>query len=224
VAQGISGTAERGLWLSDGAHRGDLATFVDHAMRLDDAAVIRLRARSAGLLTAWVATGFDVLASRVVVGRVRPDDLSVAADALARGLSAMDASGYVDPGFAMDSAWRGALPPESGFTHLEDVPARVMLDLAQRGARLAKEHGSSHGPPVSLLDQEVIRVSSADVSVGLPMRCVFALTAMGFLPQSPDAIGADEMVRVRVVPSWLRVDAKFGSVYRRRAHAALVLR
>lgn len=215
------------MWLRDAAHRGDLATFVDHAMRLDDAAVIRLRARSAGLLTAWVATGFDVLASRVVVGRVRPDDLSVAADGLARGLSAMDAEGYVDPGYAMDSAWRGALPPESGFVHLDDVPARVMLDLAQRGAQLAREHGSSHGPPVSLLDQEVIRVSSAsqgsDVSVGLPMRCVFALTAMGFLPQSPDAIGADEMVRVRILPNWLRVDAKFGSVYRRRAHAALVL-
>jgi len=224
VGPGI-GVAERGLWLGpkgSAAHRADLATFVDHAMRLDDAAIIRLRARSAGLLTAWVATGFDVLASRVVVGRVRPDDLSVAADALSRGLSAMDASGYVDPGFSMDSAWRGALPPESGFAHLDDVPARVMLDLAQRGARLAKEHSSAQGPPVSLLDQEVIRVSSADVSVGLPMRCVFALTAMGFLPQSP--VGADEMVRVRILPSWLRIDARFGSVYRRRAHAALVLR
>ena len=145
---------------SHAAHREDLATFADHALRLDDAAVIRLHARSAGLLTAWVATGFDVLASRVVVGRVRPEDMSVGADELAPGLSAMDASGYVEPGFAMDSAWRGALPPESGFVHLDDVPARVMLDLAQQGARLAKEHSSSHGPPVSLLDQEVIRVSS----------------------------------------------------------------
>jgi len=99
-----------------------------------------------------------------------------------------------------------------------------MLDLAQRGGRLAKEYSGSHGPPVSLLDQEVIRVSSADVSVGLPMRCVFALTAMGFLPSSPDAIGADEIVRVRTLPSWLRIDAKFGSVYRRRSHAALTLR
>ena len=33
----------------------------------DDAAVIRLRARSSGLLIAWVATGFDVLASRANV-------------------------------------------------------------------------------------------------------------------------------------------------------------
>jgi hypothetical protein len=215
------------VWLgpdAKAAHRADLATFVDHALRLDDAAVIRLRARSSEVLSAWVTTGFDVLASRVVVGKLRPSDLSVGANELARGLSAMDESGYVNPGFSMDSAWRGALPPESGFTHLDDIPARVMLDLAQSGARLAKEHSSSHGPPVSLLDQEVIRVSSGDVSVGLPMRCVFALTAMGFLPQSPDAIAADELIRVRILPAWLRVDARFGSVYRRRSHTALVLR
>nr|WP_158019250.1 hypothetical protein [Mycobacterium basiliense] len=216
--------AERGLWLHGGAHRADLATFVEHAMRLDNAAVIRLRARSSGLLTAWVATGFDVLASRVVAGKVRPNDVSVGADGLARGLTAMDASGYVDVGYPMDSAWRGALPPESGFTHLDDVPARTMLDLAQSGARLAKEHGSAHGPPISLLDQEVIQVSSGDVVVGLPMRCAFALTAMGFLPQTAAAIDADEMIRVRVLPTWLRLDARFGSVYRRRGHPALVLR
>jgi len=219
--------ADRGLWLGPEdktAHRGDLATFVDHVMRLDDAAVIRLRARSTGLLTAWVATGFDVLASRVVTGAVRPKDLSVAADGLARGLSAMDDSGYVDPGFSMDSAWRGALPPQSGFTHLDDIPARVLFDLAQSGARLAKEHGSAHGPPASLLDQEVLRVSSADAHVGLPMRCVFALTAMGFLPQSADAIDADEIIRVRILPSWLRVDARFGSVYRRRGQPAFGLK
>ncbi|MGH3558959.1 MAG: hypothetical protein ACRDTK_15965 [Mycobacterium sp.] len=219
--------AERGLWLgpeSMAAHRRDLSAFVERAARLDDAAVIRLRARSGGVLTAWVATGFDVLASRVVAGTMQPDDLSVAADELTRGLAAVDSSGYVNPGFPMDSAWRGALPPDSGFTHLDDVPARLMLDLAQRGAQLAKEHGSAHGPPVSLLDQEVIRVSSADVSVGVPMRCVFALTAMGFLPQSPEAVDADEIVRVRVLPAWLRIDARFGSVYRRRGDPALVLR
>ena len=215
---------ERGLWLPDADHRKDLATFVERAIRLDDAAVIRLRVRSAGSLTAWLATGFDVLAGRVVAGAMRPDDLSAGANELARGLSAVDSSGYVDCGYPMDSAWRGALPPESGFTHVDDVPARAVLELAQRGAQLAKEHGSTHGPPVSLLDQEVVRVTSADVGVGVPMRCVFALTAMGFLPQSPDAVNADEMVRVRILPAWLRIDARFGSVYRRRGPPGVVLR
>lgn len=217
----MDSVAERGLWLADPAHRADLAAFVDHAKRLDEAAVIRIRARSSGLLTAWVATGFDVVASRVVVGTVKPADMSVAADALARGLESASDTGYVDPGFAMDSAWRGGLPPEAGFTHLEDVPAKLMLDLAQQGAELAKEHGGGHGPPVSLLDQEVLEVSSGDVVVGVPMRCVFALTAMGFLPQTIS--GDDEIVRVRISPAWLRIDARFGSVYRRRAHAALMV-
>jgi hypothetical protein len=206
------------------AQRADLTAFVERAARLDSAAVIRLRARAVGAVTAWAATGFDVLASRVVTGTLRPDDLSVGADELARGLAAAGSDGYVNPGFPMDSAWRGALPPDSGFAHLDDVPARLMLDLAQRGAQLAKEHGSAQGPPVSLLDQEVIRVSSADVSVGVPMRCVFALTAMGFLPQSAEAVDADEIVRVRTLPAWLRIDARFGSVYRRRGDPALVLR
>ena len=213
---------ERGLWLDDPRHRDDLATFVDRALRLDDATVVRLRERDGGLVVAWAATGFDVLASRVVAGAVRPADLSAGADALASGLSSVG-GGYIDTGFAMDSAWRGGLPPESGFVHLDDIPARVMLDLAQRGLALAREHGSAHGPPASLLDQEVIAVSAEEVSVGIPMRCVFALTAMGFLPSSGDDVSADEIVRVRVHPLWLRIDARFGSVYRRRGNPAVVL-
>lgn len=213
---------ERGLWVDDPRDRADLATFLDRALRLDGAAVVRLRERSDGRAVAWVATGLEVLAGRVVSGRVRPSDLSAAADALAAGLSSA-AGGYVDPGFAMDSAWRGGLPPEDGFVHVDDVPARVMLDLAQHGGALAREHGSAHGPPASLLDQEVIAVSSGDFTVGVPMRCVFALTAMGFLPQTGNEVSEDEIVRVRAHPSWLRIDARFGSVYRRRDSAALTL-
>jgi hypothetical protein len=224
---------ERGIWLDDATHREDLVTFTERALRLDAAAVVRLRERAGGLVVAWVATGFDVLASRVVGGRIKPADLCAAADALTSGLTAMDRTGYVEPGFPMDSAWRGALPPETGFVHLDDVPARAVLDLAQRGLTLAKEHSSAHGPPASLLDQEVVAVSAGDTSVGIPMRCVFALTAMGFLPQSeaaqgsgldPESVAADEIVRVRALPAWLRIDARFGSVYRRRGDPALVLR
>jgi hypothetical protein len=195
-----------------------LATFVERAQRLDDAAVIRLRQRSDGLLAAWTATGFEVLASRVVRGRVRPNDISAGADALLRGLAAIDPAGHVDPGFPMDSAWRGALPPESGFVHLDDVPARAVLELAQRGIELSKEHGAQ-GPPVSLLDQEVVRVSAAQGHVGIPMRCVFALTAMGFV--APETV--EEIVRVRVLPAWLRIVARFGSVYRRRGDPLLLI-
>ena len=213
----MTSTVERGVWLPDAADRADLAAFVERARRLDDAAVIRLRRRSEDVLVAWAATGFDVLAGRVVAGSVRPPDISAGADDLLRGLASPGPSGYVDPGFPMDSAWRGGLPPESGFVHVDDVPASVVLDLAQRGAEVSKEQGAQ-GPPVSLLDQEVIHVSGAGVTVGVPMRCVFALTAMGFV----DPHGVGEIVRVRTVGAWLRVDARYGSVYYRRELLRLV--
>jgi hypothetical protein len=213
----MTSTAERGLWLPDTAQRANLATFAERARRLDDAAVIRLRRRSQDVLVAWTATGFDVLASRVVGGTVRPPDITAGADGLLQGLAAPGASGYVDPGFPMDSAWRGALPPESGFVHIDDVPADAVLDLAQRGAEMSKEQGGQ-GPPVSLLNQEVVHVTGAGVTVGVPMRCLFALTAMGFV----DTQIADEVVRVRTVRAWLRVDARYGSVYYRRELLRLV--
>ena len=126
---------ERGIWLEDATHREDLATFVERAVRLDDAAVIRLRERPGGLVVAWVATGFDVLASRVVAGRVRPADLSAGADALAQGLGAMDRSGHVDPGFPMDSAWRGVLPPETASRTSTTCPRGWCWTLRSAGSR-----------------------------------------------------------------------------------------
>lgn len=224
-------TADRGVWLDHPGHRDDLRVFCKRAQRLDEAAVIRLRERADGMIVGWCATGFDVLASRVVGGRVRPPDLCAGVDALLSGLASMDRDGYVNPGFGMDSAWRGGLPPDAGFVHLEDVPARVMLDLASRGVSLAREHSSAHGPPASLLDQEVVAVVAGGDSIGIPMRCVFALAGMGFLGQTqdandfaPDSVSAEEVVRVRVLPAWLRLDARFGTVYQRRGRPGVVLR
>lgn len=210
--------SERGLWLADAAQHQNLGAFVQRVLRLDEAAVIRLRARGDDAVVAWAATGFEVLASRVVGGRVQPSDLCAGADALIG--APRNSDGYLDPGFAMDSVWHGALPPDAGFVHFDDVPAAALVDLSERGVSLAREHSGAHGPPPSLLDQEVLTVSSGEDSVGVPMRCVFALTAMGFLP---DPIPGDEVVRVRVTRTWLRIDARYGSVYRRRGGPILLL-
>lgn len=206
------------LCILHAAQRRDLAVFVQRALRLDEAAVVRLRSRGDGLVGAWVLTGFDVLAGRVVAGTLRPADFTCAADELSRALNAPDEAGCVDAGFPMDSAWRALLPPETGFVHLDDVPAAVLTDLARKGADLAREHSGPQGPPPSLLDQEVLHVSSGVESVAVPMRCAMTIAAMGF---SPDAEG--EVVRVRTMPSWLRIDARFGSVFRRRGDPPLLV-
>ncbi|WP_194837584.1 hypothetical protein [Nocardia sp. XZ_19_369] len=209
---------QRVLHVPDPAERENLATFLTRALRLDPAVVVRIRRRGEQHVSAWVATGFEALAVRTIVGELSVDDVTVGADMVLAGLS----SGLpIDLGFSMDSAWRGALPPMDGFTHVDDVPARTLVELAEQGARLAKEHGSSHGPPASLLDQPVLTVSGGDIEVEVPMRVVFALTAMDFIPHSgdkadPARILPTEIVRVRATNTWLRIDARYGSVARRR--------
>jgi hypothetical protein len=53
------------------------------------------------------------------------------------------------------------------------------------------------------------------------MRCVLAMAAMRFLPEDPPD---PEVVRIRASPAWLRIDARFGSVFRRRGGLDLLVR
>lgn len=206
------------LCVPDVAQRRDLTVFVHRVLRLDAAAVIRLRTRSDDRVGAWVATAFDVLACRVVTGSAEPRDFTCSADALRSGLRSPDERGCVDTGYPMDSAWRTGLPPESGFVHIDDVPAGVFAELARSGAELGREHAGPYGPPASLLDQEVLSASSEAGSAAVPMRCVMALAAMGF---APDTDG--DVVRIRITSAWLRIDARYGSVFRRRGDPALLM-
>lgn len=208
--------------------RGDALAFLSRAIRLDEAAVIRVVQRSDGLLALWAHTGFDVLVTRSIFGSVAPSDIVVDADTLRSRLSEGTAGVPVEPGMSLDSAWRGALPLRSGYRHLDDVPARTVVELTREGARLAREEGSNFGPATGLLDQGVLDVSSADgaLNATVSLRSLFALTAMGFVRDadghevtetSPiDAIGATEPVRVRISAAWIRIDARYGSVYQRR--------
>lgn len=216
---------QRVLHVADPAERENLATFAGRAVRLDPAAVIRLRRRGPEQVAAWAATGFETLAVRTVSADLTVDDVTVSADLLQAGLGA---GGPIDLGYSMDSAWRGALPPMRGFTHVDDVPARTLVELAERGVAVAREHGSGHGPPASLLDQAVLTVSGAATEVAVPMRVVFALTAMDFIPHSGEKAEAGrippgEIVRVRTSPAWLRIDARYGSVARRHGGAIPLL-
>ncbi|MFE7720901.1 hypothetical protein ACFU44_17865 [Nocardia rhizosphaerihabitans] len=208
---------QRVLHAPDPAERENLATFLTRAIRLDPAAVVRLRRRGSSLVSAWVATGFETLAVRTVTAELGVDDVTVGADMVLAGLR----TGHpIDLGYSMDSAWRGALPPAEGFTHVDDVPARALVELAERGAEVAREHGGAHGPPASLLDQSVLTVTGGDIEVEVPMRVVFALTAMDFIPHAGEKaesrrIQPTELVRVRATRTWLRLDARYGSVARR---------
>jgi hypothetical protein len=224
-------TGERVLTLALPDAAADLARFAAAAVRLDPSAVVRLKTRSDDRVGFWAQTGFDVLATRSAVGAVRPSDVVV--DASAFGESLRPGTAEVQLGWGFDSAWRGALPPEDGFSQVDDVPVRELVDLAQRGMALIEEHSGPEGPPPSLLDSVVVTASSDGLIAQVPLRVVFALTAMGFVttrtgrPIKADtsllAIRDDEVVRIRVHPSWLRVDTRFGTVYWRPSDQRLKL-
>jgi hypothetical protein len=205
------------LYIADSAERDDLGAFVARAVRLDCDAFVRLRDGS-GRVHAWVNTPFDALVTRSVRGAVRPGDLTVGSTDLLAAVAVVGGA-VVDPGRAQDALWRCALPPERGWCEVDHVPAEVLADLTDQGAAVASHNPGPHGaPPTALLDQKVITVSGAGFDVGVPLRCLFALSGMGFVGTH----AASETVRVSATDSWLRLDARYGAVLRRR-HALLPL-
>ena len=199
--------------------RDDLGAFVARAVRLDAGTVVRLRGRDGGRIDSWVATPFDVLATRTVLGTVEPADVTVSGNELLAALS-ISRGDRVDPGPVLDLQWRSALPPREHWQIVEpSLPAKIVTDLADRGLELAKENMGPHGtPPASLLDQTVLTVAGDGLEVTIPLRCLFAMSGMGFLGTNE----SDEHVRITATDAWLRIDARYGAVVRRR-HALLPL-
>ncbi len=198
------------LYIPDPVERADLGVFVARAVRLDSEALVRLRTADSRL-HAWVATPFDALVTRSVCGGVHPSDLTIKASDLLAAMAVVDET-VVDPGQVQDALWRCALPPERGWRAVDQVPAEVLADLADQGAAVVRASAGRHGGrPADLLDQKVITVSGAGLDIGVPLRCLFALSGMGFVGKT-----AAETVRVWATDSWLRLDARYGAVLRRR--------
>lgn len=209
------------LLVPDAGERDDLGTFVARAVRLDQQALVRLRNRSevrgrpVELIEAWVSTPFDALVTRSVGGRVQPADVTVSGNELLAALAVVGGAS-VDPGPPRDLLWRTALPPNSAFQHVDDLPVEMINDLVDRGAAVARDNPGPQGtPPASLLDQSVLTVHGGGFDVTVPLRCLFALSGMGFVgPEAPST--ANDVVRVTATDSWLRIDARYGAVVRRR--------
>ncbi len=208
------------LRMPDAAQREDLGAFVARAVRLEQQTVLRLRNRTGtGRLDVWTATPFDALCTRVVQGEAEPADVSVQGSELLAALTVANGP-RMDPGPERDLMWRSELPPPEGWRRVDDLPAKVVGEVADQGVQLARENVGPKGtPPASLMDQEVFTVHGAGLEVKVPLRCLFALSGMGFLVSEPSE---EEVVRVSATESWLRIDSRFGAVVRRR-HALLPL-
>jgi hypothetical protein len=222
AAAGLRTPAGR-LTVPDRAQREDLAEFVGRAVRLDGAVVVRLRARPGAdddpdAVEAWAPTPFDALVTRAAPGDVTPGDVTVVGSDLLAAL-AVAGGKSVEPGTPVDDRWRGPLPPLRADRRWEvvgDVPAAELDRLAERGVAAARAGDPSGRPSAALLDQVVLTVTgdSSGTEVRVPMRCMFALSGMGFVGAGSGE--TDGTVRVSTDGGWLRLDTRGGAVVRRR--------
>ncbi|GAA1999429.1 hypothetical protein JL107_12365 [Nakamurella flavida] len=196
--------------------RADAGAFVGRVARWDPATPVRLRA-DGDLVRIWAGTPFDALVTRAVAGSITPTDVTVYAGSLLAGLEVSVAED-VDPGTTADAAWRSQLPPAGGWVLVDRVPATVLAALAQEFTSGARDRpGPAGGASAALLDSEVMEVSGNGMRVPLTVRVLFALSGMGFAGP-----GEAEIVRISATDSWVRLDARYGAVLRRR-HALIPL-
>ncbi len=196
--------------------RDDAAAFAGRVARWDAAGPVRLKV-DGPLVRMWATTPFDTLVTRAVHGTLEPGDATVYAGNLLSAL-AVGTADTVDPGPVTDASWRAQLPPPGGWIEVDRLPALVLAELAEQGTAEAKDHpGPAGGASTALLESEVLTVSGSGMRVVIPLRVLFALSGMGFASEAPE-----EMVRVSATDAWLRIDARFGAVVRRR-HSLLPL-
>jgi hypothetical protein len=153
-----------------------------------------------------------------VRGDVRPADLTVPASDLLAALAVVRHA-EVDPGGRADARWRAELPPSTGWLTVADVPAAELAELADAGLTEARGQAAGHGhggspvPPAELLDRTVRSVEGNGLRAAVPLRCLFALSGLGYL------VGGDTgTVRVSATEDrdWVRLDSPDGAVVRRR--------
>ena len=90
---------------------------------------------------------------------------------------------------------------------------QTVLTVSAGGSALSQSpDAGTHGGPAEEAHLTTVKV---------PLRCLFALSGMGFLGASSER--PDETVRVSATASWLRLDARYGAVVRRRLTALPLL-
>jgi hypothetical protein len=208
----------------DPAGRADTGAFLARLVRLDPAAIVRLRPLGVEAVELWAMLPFDVLASRRIATRLDRDVTVAAADLLA-ALNQPDHAVAVP---RRDEAWRWPLPPSRGMA-VEIIPAAELVRIAAAASRTLRQavHEGVGGRAVgervlrdALLDHVAIAVTGAGGErLDVPQRVVQAVVRMGFLraPHDPSepVTSSDEFVTVRLATGWTGIDASYGSVWYR---------
>ena len=229
------------------AARVDAGAFLSRLLRLDPAALVRLRPMRAGvgagrdvdearrpadavggdLVEMWAMLPFGVLVGRVVPSGVERDVTVSAAELLA---TLTDHSLPEPP--RRDAAWHWPLPSSPG-RWVETVPAEAVAQVAAAASRTLRE-ASAHGVAGRAVGERVLRDALLDhvpivvtgaqgERVEVSQRLVQAVVQMGFLGQrapQTSASGAtfgDASVAVRFASAWIGLVTMYGCAWYRES-------
>jgi hypothetical protein len=173
----------------------DAGPFLARLVRIDRAALVRLRPVEADRLALWARLPWGVLVTRTVPGS-SADRTYAAADLLA-GLSA-GSERWPAP---RDAQWHWPLPGRPVVT-VEEVPAAHVRELGTAAERTVRAGLSRAGERVvrdAVLDHVAITVTKTTPAniehIEVPQRLVQAVVRMGFLRRLP----GDDEPTIRVV-------------------------
>jgi hypothetical protein len=218
-------------WL-DPASVADAGAFLARLVKLDAAALVRLRPAGGGVLALWARLPFEVLVTR----RVRAgfaEDATVRAADLLRALESAGPSRHA----RLDSQWRWPVPADPGRV-VERIPVAEVRRLGAAAETTLREavargvRGRAVGERVlrdALLDHvPVVVITDDGARFDVPQRLVQAVVRMGFLGatagdrsagegsargEGPTAAeGATGEVEVRVAAGgWVGLAGAFGT-------------
>jgi hypothetical protein len=189
----------------------DAGAFLARLVRLDRAAVVRLRPEPDGTVALWAPLPFGVLVTRRVRAALDSDATVAAGDLLAT----LEAGTGPLPR-RQDAQWRWPLPPGPGRA-VERLPAAELRRVGAAAAETLRTAvaegvgGRAVGERVlrdALLDHVPIVVETDEgVRVRVPQRLVQAVERMGFLD---DGVG-----EVRTAGGWVGLAGAYGVAWHR---------
>jgi hypothetical protein len=192
----------------------DIGPFLARLVRLDPAALVRLRPSGPDRLTAWGRVPWRILVCRTVPG-MSTVDMTLSARQLLDGMAA----GRPELPERRDAQWRWPLPGSPGRP-VESVPVADLLRLGAAAASTLRSGSGRFGERMlrdAILDHVAIEVRAGDERVEVRQGLVQALLRMGFVTD-----GMRDTVTVRTLSDWVGLEAAEGQAWvQNRANLAI---